>query len=188
MGIDTYEVAKGMGYDGRIGSRFLKSGLGWGGSCFPKDIKGLVSAARALGYEPEMLASVLQVNEKQPQRLIGLLEKHVVIKGSTIGVLGLAFKPGTDDVRDARSINIVQGLLQKGAQVRAYDPRAVANFAPLFPQVEYTTATRVLQSDAVLILTEWPEFEKLDYSGKIVIDGRKITKAKEAKIYEGICW
>jgi len=188
LGIDTYEVAKGMGFDERIGNKFLKAGIGFGGSCLPKDLAALVAKARQTGYEPRVLESVLSLNDKQALRMVELLRKHLSLKGATIGVLGLAFKPGTDDVRESRAISVVEALLKEGAAVRAYDPVAVEGFRKLFPEIEYTTPEGVLTCDAILIVTEWEEFEHLDYSGKIVIDGRRILKAREARIYEGVCW
>jgi UDPglucose 6-dehydrogenase len=191
LGIDTREVARGIGLDKRIGPHFLSSGIGFGGSCFPKDVKALIARGREMGYEMKILKAVLEVNENQPLRLIPLLEKHLGrLEGKRIGVLGLAFKPDTDDVREAPSLKIVSHLLKIGAKVRAYDPKAMENFKRYFPDLEYcTSAEEVLDSDAVLILTEWQEFEKLDYSGKIVVDGRGVEAArKTAKIYEGVCW
>jgi len=188
LGVDVYQVAEGMGHDQRIGDKFLNAGIGFGGSCFPKDLKGLITRSRALGYDPRILDAVLRLNEHQPLRLVNYLEKHLSVSGKTIGLLGLAFKPGTDDIREAPAIAVVENLLRKGARLRAYDPESAANFRQLYPQIEYTTQERVLASDAVLIVTEWPEFEKLDYTGKIVIDGRNVKKAREARIYEGVCW
>ena len=117
-----------------------------------------------------------------------LLKQHISLKGATVGVLGLAFKPGTDDIRDSRAVHIVRRLLDEGARVKAYDPLAMDKFIKLFPRVEAATAQETINSDAVLILTEWEEFEKLDYRGSIVVDGRRIRKAREARIYEGVCW
>jgi UDPglucose 6-dehydrogenase len=188
LGIDVYEVAKGMGYDDRIGNKFLNAGIGFGGSCLPKDIQGLISKSRQIGYEPKILQEVLNLNDRQALKVIDLLKKHISLKGTTIGVLGLAFKPGTDDIRDSSALRVVQALLKEGAKVKAYDPMAVNNFKKLFPQIEYVARAEALNSDAILILTEWPEFNELDYSGKIVVDGRRVEKAREAKIYEGICW
>jgi UDPglucose 6-dehydrogenase len=188
FGIDTYEVAKGLGYDERIGSKFLNAGIGFGGSCLPKDLKALIAKSRQIGYEPEILEHVLKLNDKQALKMLELLKKHITLKRATIGILGLAFKPGTDDVRESRAIKIVETLLQGGAKVRAYDPAAMESFKKLFPQIEYANPEEVLKSDAVLIVTEWEEFEHLDYTGKIVIDGRRIAKAREARIYEGVCW
>lgn len=190
LGIDTYEVAKGMGFDERIGSKFLNAGIGFGGSCLPKDLTVLVRAAKEVGYMPRVLEEVLLLNKEQPLRMLGLLKKHIpVLEGKVIGILGLAFKPGTDDVRESKAIEIVEALLDEGAQVTVYDPKAMPNFGKLFPhQIEYSTPGGVLAADAILILTDWDEFNNLDYRNKIVIDGRRILKAKEAKVYEGICW
>jgi len=190
LGIDTYEVADGIGLDKRIGRAFLDSGIGWGGSCFPKDLDALVSWAKKIGEEHRIINSVVEVNKKQPLKLLEILKKHVPkLRGKTIGVLGLAFKPDTDDVRESRAIPIVKQLLKEGAIVKAYDPKAMKNFKKLFSEVEYcSSAEEVLDGDAVLILTKWDEFRKLDYSGKIVIDGRRLEEAKNARVYEGVCW
>lgn len=188
LGIDVYEVARGVGLDDRIGSKFLNAGIGFGGSCLPKDLKMLIARAKEVTYKPKILETVSDFNDAQTVRLVALLKKHISLKNKKIGILGLAFKPETDDVRDSRAIKIVETLLQEGAVVRAYDPMAVNNFRKLFPQIDYVTKEEVLDSEAILIVTEWDEFNHLDYRGKIVIDGRRIPKAKEAKIYEGIGW
>jgi len=189
LGINVYDVTEALGYDVRIGTQYLRAGLGFGGFCLPKDTAALISRAKELGYEPELLEAVMHINEKQPHRLIDLLKRHVPeLKGKTIGVLGLSFKPDTDDIRKTKAIDIVEALLGSGASVRAYDPQAMENFSRQFPQIEYATPEKVLESDAVLILTEWEVFNTYDYTGKIVIDGRKIVKAEEAAIYEGISW
>ena len=188
LGVDTHEVAKGMGFDDRIGPKFLNAGLGFGGSCLPKDLRMIITKAKALGYLPDILEGVLKVNDGQAMQLLDLLKKHIRPKDAVIGLLGLAFKPDTDDVRDSRAIGIVESLLQEGATIRAYDPLAAKNVSLLFPQIEYVSREEVLDSDAILIVTEWEEFRHLDYTGKIVIDGRGIIKAREARIYEGICW
>lgn len=188
LGIDIYDVVKGMAFDDRIGGKFLNAGVGFGGSCLPKDLRMLIAGAKEIGYVPTMLEEVLNLNDAQTLKLVELLKKHVPLKDAVIGLLGLAFKPGTDDVRDSGAIKIVEVLLKEGAKVKAYDPLAVKNFSKLFPQVDYVTKEEVLNSDAILIVTEWEEFNDLDYKGKIVIDGRRVSKAKEARIYEGICW
>lgn len=189
LGIDVYEVAKGIGLDKRISPYFLNAGIGFGGSCFPKDVRALIAIAKKIGYEPKLLESVINLNETQPLRLLELLKKHMPdVRGKKIGVLGLTFKPETDDIREAPSIKIVRELLKQGAVVKAYDPKAMDGFKKIFPKVKYCSAEEVLESDAVLILTEWDEFKKLDYLGKIVIDGRKIDEAKSARVYEGVCW
>jgi UDPglucose 6-dehydrogenase len=190
LGIDVYKVARGMGYDKRIGSEYLSAGIGFGGFCLPKDIAALIAKSREIGHRARILEEVSNLNKEQPLRLLKLLKKHVPsLKNKTIGILGLAFKPGTDDVRSSKAIEIIQALLEEGARVVAYDPRAIANFMKLFPsEIEFASPEKVLEAEAILILTEWDEFNRLDYRSKIVIDGRMIAKAKEARIYEGVCW
>ena len=188
LGIDSYGVAEGMGFDERIGNKFLNAGIGFGGSCLPKDLKALIARARQIGYEPRILEEVLNLNDKQALQMIELLKRHIPLKGKSIGLLGLAFKPNTSDVKESRAIEVTDALLKEGAVIKAYDPFAMENFKMLFPQIEYVDKEEVLKCDAVLIITEWEEFNTLDYRGKIVIDGRRIPKAKEARIYEGVCW
>lgn len=188
LGIDVYDVVEGMSYDERIGDKFLDAGIGFGGSCLCKDTRLLTSKASTNGYYPQLLHGILAVNDNQPLRMIELLKRHLPLPGKTIGLLGLAFKPGTDDVRESRAIIIAEALLREKAKVRAYDPCAMPNFRRLFPQIEYVGPDEALKSDAILIVTEWEEFEKLDYRGKIVVDGRRVSKAREARLYEGICW
>jgi len=191
LGIDVYEVFKGVGLDHRINPAFFRAGIGFGGSCLPKDVRALIAKAEELGEEPKILKAVIEVNERQPLRMIELLKRHISsLEGKTIGILGLAFKPDTDDVRESRAIPIVKKLLEEGAKVIAYDPKAMNNFSKIFPQIEYAgTGQEVTdRSDAILIVTEWEEFEGLNYRGKIVIDGRRIKKAREALVYEGVCW
>jgi UDPglucose 6-dehydrogenase len=190
VGINTYEVADGIGLDKRIGRSFLDSGIGWGGSCFPKDLRALISWGEKKGEELKLLKSTVEINEIQPLRLIQVLKKHIpILKGKKVGVLGLAFKPGTDDVRESKAIPIIRELIKEGAKIKAYDPKAMGNFKNIFPQIDYcTSAENVLSCDVVLILTKWEEFKNLDYQGKVVIDGRKLEEAETAKIYEGVCW
>ncbi|MBL7124587.1 MAG: UDP-glucose/GDP-mannose dehydrogenase family protein [Dehalococcoidales bacterium] len=189
LGIDVYEVAKGMGYDERIGNKFLNAGIGFGGSCLPKDVRALMVMGGELGYKPRILEEVLNLNEQQPLRMLELLKKHIPnLNGKKIGILGLAFKADTDDVRESRAITIVDALLREGAVIRAYDPVAMRDFKRLFPDIKYTGPEEVLQCDAILILTDWHQFNSFNYKGKIVIDGKRINKARESKIYEGICW
>ncbi len=193
LGIDVYEVMKGVGLDQRIGPQFLNAGTGFGGSCFPKDVSALVSLAKEAGENPILLQSVLDVNEQQPHRMVALLERRLGnISGRRIAVLGLAFKDNTDDIRDSRAIPVIRELLDKGASVAAYDPMASTAMQRLFPGIEYG----ILPSDALrgadgcLIMTEWPEFSRLDkefdlMAHKIIIEGRRILTCKGA---EGICW
>ncbi|MBI2868993.1 MAG: UDP-glucose/GDP-mannose dehydrogenase family protein [Chloroflexi bacterium] len=188
LDVDVREVARGMGLDKRIGPDFLNAGLGFGGSCLPKDLKALCASARDAAYEPSLLCAVHDQNEKQTRLFLSLLKKHVTLPGATVGVLGLAFKPGTEDIRDSRAIAVVRALLQAGASVKAYDPLAAAGFRKLFPEVAYASKEEVMGADAVLIITEWDEFRDLDYRGRVVIDGRGIERARQARVYEGICW
>jgi len=190
MGIDSYEVFRGVGLDSRINPHFFRSGIGFGGSCFPKDVRALIAHARTLGVEPQILNAVIETNEDQPAKMIELLKRHMDISGKTIGILGLAFKPDSDDVRESRAIPIIEALRKEKAEIIAYDPVAIENFKKLFPDISYANkAGEVLNADAVLIVTEWKEFENLDYHGIRVIDGRRISKAqKEAAMYEGVCW
>jgi UDPglucose 6-dehydrogenase len=191
LGIDVYDVADGMGLDKRIQRSFLNAGIGWGGSCFGKDTRALRAWAEKEGISNEMISGTIKTNESQPLQLITILKKHMPdLSGKTVGVLGLAFKPDTDDIRDSRSIPLVDTLVNEGANVKAFDPKAMDNFKKLFSDISYCdSAKQVLDADAVLIATAWEEFEKLDYSGKLVIDGRRMLKVKEsAKNYEGVCW
>jgi len=135
-----------------------------------------------------MLDATLAVNERQPRRVIELLERRTEVYGSTVAVLGLAFKPGTDDIREASSLTVVSELLRKGAKVRAYDPQAMDNFRREFPQITYCGSAKecLKGADSVLILTEWQEFSDPSlYGSLLVVDGRGVTKTNN---YEGICW
>jgi len=189
-GIDSYAVFQGVGLDARINPHFFRSGIGFGGSCFPKDVNALIAFGKTEGVELNILKAVMGTNDTQPHKMIVLLQKHLDINRKRIGILGLAFKPGTDDIRESRAIPIVESLIKCGADIVAYDPIAMDEFRLIFPGISYAAAPEdVLDSDAVLIITEWQDFFDLDYKGKIVIDGRRIEKArKEAGIYEGICW
>lgn len=191
LGIDAAEVMRAVGLDERIGSSFLNTGLGFGGSCLPKDVRALIELGRSLGQESALLSAALAVNEGQPEALLDLVEARIGCAGRRVGVLGLAFKPGTDDVRESRAIPVIRGLLERGATVVAYDPLAIDRFRALVPGIEYAAMPgEVLASvDAVVIATEWPEFEDLDYTGLAVFDGRRCERArKTARLYEGLCW
>jgi len=192
LGVDWYQVAEAVGLDRRIGPHYLEAGLGFGGSCLPKDARALIALARRLKLEPEMLKATLRVNDKQPVRAVSLAEESLHnLKGKKVGILGLSFKPNTDDVRESRSIVVIEELLRRGASILAHDPKAMENMKKIFPNITYTgDPQRVIdESDAVIIATKWPEYEHLDYRDKIVIDGRRIMKAKaEARIYQGLCW
>jgi UDPglucose 6-dehydrogenase len=188
LGIDTRVVARAIGMDRRIGPLFLNAGAGFGGSCFRKDASAFSSLASKLGVETPIVDAVLSQNEKQPLKLVEMLEKRMNIKGKRVAVLGLSFKPDSDDVRDAPSIKVVSELLRKRADVVAFDPRAMDNFRKLFPGVIYAASPEeaVGRSDAVIIVTEWKEFSDPNiYGEKLVVDGRGVTKTRN---YEGICW
>ncbi|MGM0399389.1 MAG: UDP-glucose 6-dehydrogenase AglM, partial [Halobacteriota archaeon] len=162
--VDSYAVADAIGLDHRISEHFLRSGVGWGGSCFPKDVDALRAAARDVGYDPGLLDAVVEVNDKQPRRLLRLLEDHVDVDGARIAVLGLSFKPNTDDIRNSRAIPVIQGLDDRGADVVAYDPVAADAMRERFPEIQYvdTAAAALDGADGALVVTDWPEFADLD--------------------------
>jgi UDPglucose 6-dehydrogenase len=163
-GADVVQVMKGMGYDRRIGPDFLQAGLGYGGSCFGKDASCLYHTAAKLGYDFKLLGAVMEVNEKQALRFVDrLVDVLGGVSGRTIGILGLAFKPNTDDMRDAKSIEVIGRLLSLGASVKAYDPIAMDNCRAIFPQITYCkNAYEVADgADAVMLVTEWNEFKFL---------------------------
>jgi len=193
--IDVYDVAKGLSMDNRISPHFLNAGLGWGGSCFPKDIRGLVYKSRELGYEPMLVDGVIQINEEQPKIMVRLGKKKLgTLEGKKATVLGLAFKPKTDDVRDSQAFPVIEYLIKEGAKVTAYDPKATENAKKVLNgRIIYAkTAKEALKgADIAFIVTEWEEFRKLDFSGmktKIVIDGRNILRGRKDIDYEGLCW
>ncbi|AFD00871.1 putative UDP-glucose 6-dehydrogenase [Methanocella conradii HZ254] len=196
LGIDTYKVMEGVGLDARISPYFLNSGLGFGGSCFPKDVKALIGKASEIDYEPILLKTVLKVNDNQPHMLMSLLKKHVPdLKDKRIAVLGLAFKNDTDDIRESRAIHVIGSLLAEGASVVAYDPMATERMKRVYPNIEYAkSADEALEgADACVIATEWAEFKKLDsfksMRKPVVIDGRRMVDPRgKGIIYEGLCW
>jgi UDPglucose 6-dehydrogenase len=181
-GADVVEVAKGMGLDDRIGPKFLQAGIGFGGSCFPKDVTALKQLAGNSGYHFQLLNSVIEVNELQKRRVISKLQKHLgSLVGKQIALLGLAFKPNTDDMREASSLVLSSRLQGAGARVRAYDPVAEDEARKLMRGVEFSdsAAAAVTGADAVVLVTEWPEFRELDLAavadamrGRLVVDGR----------------
>jgi UDPglucose 6-dehydrogenase len=184
VGADVVEVMRGIGLDDRIGMRFLNAGIGWGGSCFGKDLAALTGIAREYAYEPELLQSTIGVNTRQRQTVIRKLQQGLkLIKGRTIGLLGLAFKPLTDDLRDAPSIDIARALLAMGARVKVHDPVANEPCYRQFPELDVVYAADVdelvTDCDAIVLVTEWEQFLGLDFDrvarlmvGKVVIDGR----------------
>jgi UDPglucose 6-dehydrogenase len=183
VGADVTQVAKGIGLDSRIGNKFLNAGIGWGGSCFPKDVSALIHTADDYGYEAQLLKSAVSVNERQ--RLIALEKLQQVLKilkGKTVGLLGLTFKPDTDDLRDAPALNLIEQLNRLGAKVKAYDPiiSQTGMRHGLSGVVVETDAERLADGcDALVLVTEWEQFSHLDYakmaklmSHPVVIDGR----------------
>ena len=181
-GADVVEVARGMGLDDRIGPKFLQAGIGFGGSCFPKDVTALKQLAGNSGYHFQLLNSVIEVNELQKRRVISKLQKHLgSLVGKEIGLLGLAFKPNTDDMREASSLVLSARLQAAGARVRAYDPVAEDEARKLIRGVDFKpSAVEVVNgADAIVLVTEWPEFGELDFGavagamrGTLVVDGR----------------
>src|SRR6478736_2682658 len=199
-GADVVEVARGMGLDDRIGPKFLQAGIGFGGSCFPKDVTALKQLAGNSGYHFQLLNSVIEVNELQKRRVIAKLEKHLGrLVDKEIGLLGLAFKPNTDDMREASSLVLSSRLQAAGAHVRAYDPVAEGEARKLIRGVEFKeSALEALDgADAVVLVTEWPEFADLDFTevasrmrGTLLVDGRNLydpaTVRAAGLVYEGI--
>jgi UDPglucose 6-dehydrogenase len=195
LGVDAYEVGDAIGLDDRIGAKFLRSGLGFGGSCFPKDVKAIIHSAKEHDYDPAILEAAIEVNDRQPGRLLGLMDRHVDVAGKRVAVLGLAFKPGTDDIRNARAIPVIEGLQERGAEIAAYDPVASEHMREEFPEVEYaeTPEDALAGAVAALIVTEWEEIAGLDsefdaMETPVVIDGRHAIDRREGIVYEGLTW
>jgi len=181
---DAKLVAEGMGLDKRIGPAYLDAGIGYGGSCFPKDVKALAALAERFDYHPELLHAVMDINRDQRMLVIDKLRECLgTLNQKVVGLLGLAFKPNTDDLRDAPSLDIARVLLAAGAHVRGYDPAAMERTRTLLPELEYTKDAYQLASgaDALVVVTEWNEFRQLDLTRlktsmrtPVVIDGRNI--------------
>ena len=193
LGIDVYEVMEGVGLDHRIAPHFLNAGAGFGGSCFPKDVRALIQMFESAGEESRLLKSVMEINDQQPLRMIDLLEKKIgPARGKRIAVIGLAFKDGTDDVRDSRAIPVIEELLYRKAEIRAYDPMANESMRRIFPEIEYCPSPKeaLREADGCFIMTEWPQFEALDHEfdlmrSRVIIEGRRVLKCRDA---EGTCW
>jgi UDPglucose 6-dehydrogenase len=197
---DVKVVAEGMGLDRRIGSLFLEAGIGYGGSCLPKDVKALASMAEKYGYHPELLHTVMEINNDQRTLVVDKLRECLgTLRGQVIGLLGLAFKPNTDDLRDAASLEIARLLLEKGATVRAYDPAAMSRARKLMPELQfkrdaYATARG---ADGIAVVTEWNEFRHLDLARirrsmrrPVMVDGRNVYDPRQMQelgfVYRGI--
>ncbi|PZV10496.1 MAG: UDP-glucose 6-dehydrogenase [Leptolyngbya sp.] len=183
VGADVTEVAKGIGLDSRIGTRFLQAGIGWGGSCFPKDVSALIHTADDYGYEAQLLKAVVQVNQHQRLLIVKKLQQTLkFLKGKTVGLLGVTFKPNTDDLRDAPALSIIEQLSRLGAKIKAYDPiLSQANSPHNLSDVTIESTPEQLADgcDALVLVTDWQEFRDLDYihlatlmHTRILIDGR----------------
>jgi UDPglucose 6-dehydrogenase len=200
VGADVQTVARGMGLDHRIGPHFLQAGIGYGGSCFPKDVQALKQLAGNSGYHFQLLNAVIEVNALQKRRVVGKLKDRLGgLRGTTVALLGLTFKPQTDDLREAASIVLAGRLIHEGVTVKAYDPMLDAGDHPLFPGVEICgePLDALAGADAAVLVTEWPEFARLDWAAAaeamarpLLIDGRNFVDPAVAAAagfdYEGI--
>ncbi len=193
LGADILKVAEGMGYDKRIGRSFLDAGIGYGGSCFPKDVDAFIRLSEVSGYHFNLLREVRNVNNDQRTSFLKLIEDKLwIVKNKTIGVLGLSFKPNTDDMRNAPSVDILKALQQEGAQIRAYDPQAVHHAKKIFAGVTYCKDPYEAARGAhcLLVLTEWDEFKKLNFAKikqlmrqAILFDGRNVFSDRNLEQY-----
>jgi len=192
VGADVEKVALGMGLDKRITKYFLKAGIGWGGSCFPKDVRALDQMAGAKGYKFRLLRGTIEVNIKQRKRFVKKIQSLLKgLGGKNIAVFGLAFKANTDDVRESASIDIIKMLQLKGARIRAHDPKAIENAKKVLDKkIEFfeDPYKAVESSDCLVIATEWPQFKELDYKKikrlmmkPLIVDGRNILEPKKMK-------
>jgi UDPglucose 6-dehydrogenase len=200
LGADVEEVARGMGLDERIGPKFLRAGVGYGGSCFPKDVQALKQLAGNTGYHFQLLTAVIEVNELQKRRTIGKLQKHLgSLVNKEVALLGVAFKPNTDDIREATSLVLAGRLEGEGANVRVYDPVASEHAREMLggARVCETALEAVDGADAVVLVTEWPEFRELDWSEvgsrmrtPVIVDGRNFLDRDALEsagfTYEGV--
>jgi UDPglucose 6-dehydrogenase len=197
-GADVVKVAEGIGLDKRLGPHFLRAGIGYGGSCFPKDSLALKQLASNSGYHFQLLSAVIEVNELQKRRVIGKLKRHLgPLRGKTVALLGLAFKANTDDMREAPSIVLAARLLAEGADVRAWDPIADGSKLPKGVDVVGSVADAVRGADAAVIVTEWDELKGLateeiraSMAIPLIVDGRNLLDPEETRragfAYEGI--
>ncbi|HCS39704.1 MAG TPA: UDP-glucose 6-dehydrogenase [Anaerolineaceae bacterium] len=184
LGADVREVAQGMGLDKRIGRSFLDAGLGWGGSCFPKDVKALEHMAVLHGTQPQLLQAVMEINRNQRRRAVMKLRKALgTLNEKTIGILGISFKPNTDDIRDSAALEIIHLLINEGAHIQAYDPQAMENAARVLKNVKLCESPYEVAdgADALLLATEWNEFKQIDFvkikqllRNPVILDGRNL--------------
>ena len=169
--------------------------MGWGGSCFEKDTAAIRAAAREQGYEPALIDAAATVNDGQPERLLSLMDSHVDVTGKRVAVLGLSFKPGTDDIRNSRAIPVIEGLQARGADIVAYDPAAIENMRERFPEIVYvnTPESALVGASAALVVTDWEEITALDeefdaMDTPVVVDGRRAIDRRDGIVYEGLTW
>ncbi len=199
LGINAYKVAEGMGYDPRIGKHFLEAGIGYGGSCFPKDTKALSHLAKSIGYDPKILDAVIGTNEEQHKKMIEIIKrKSGSLKGRRVAVLGATFKKGTDDLRDSRSIPLIRDLLDEGAEVSVFDPIGGAAIKNILGSIRIAESLEdaVNSNEIISVATNWDEFKKLEdmkeqLRGKVVVEGRRLLDAEKMKSvcdFEGVCW
>lgn len=198
LGADVKEVARGMGADKRIGPHFLDAGIGYGGSCFPKDVLALHHMAATSGCHPQLLQAVMDINQSARDRFVGKVQTLLGdLNGKVVGVLGLSFKPNTDDMREAPSVDIIKAMLAGGARVKAYDPVAMDNAAEMLPEVTFcrTAYDVAKEADALLLVTEWNEFKQLNWEKicgfmrqPIVVDGRNLYDPAELAARGLIYW
>ena len=194
VGADITQVAKGIGLDARIGTRFLQAGIGWGGSCFGKDTAALVSTAAEYNLGMPIVAAAREINKRQRERVVDkLLGELKILKGRTIGLLGLAFKPNTDDLREAPAIDIARKLIERGCKVRAHDPVAMERFQEAYGDMGVVLCSSpedvAEEADALVLVTEWHEYLELNWESmaermksRILLDGRNVLdRAKLAR-------
>lgn len=191
VGADVTKVAEGMGYDRRIGREFLDAGAGYGGYCFPKDLSAFIKVAEEAGYDFELLKLIEKINNFQRQQIVKKAKNALWnLKDKTIGIFGLAFKPNTDDMREAPSIDIIRQLQEEGVQIKAYDPQAMKNAGRILHNIEYCLSPyeAAKDSDALVIITEWNEFKSLDLlrikkllRQPVIIDGRNVFDPAKMK-------
>ncbi|MCG3119927.1 MAG: UDP-glucose 6-dehydrogenase [bacterium] len=191
VGADVHDVARGMGLDQRIGTKFLHAGPGYGGSCFPKDTRALLNIAKKSDYQFQIVEAAVKVNDEQRQRMLEKIKRALgTLNGKTIGVLGLAFKPNTDDMREAPSLDIIAGMQKEGARIKAYDPVAMHEAKKFLNDVEFVddTYSAINGADALIFITEWNEFRSLDLDkikrllkAPIIIDLRNIYDPQKVR-------
>lgn len=192
VGANVDDIRRGIGTDSRIGKRFLFAGIGYGGSCFPKDVQALAKTSEDFGYDFRILKSVMEVNDDQKKKLLPLIDCHFNgnLKGKKIAVWGLAFKPYTDDIREAPALENIKVLLESGAEIVAYDPEAMENVKKQIPEITYASSPyeALRDADALMIFTEWPQFRTPDFErmesllkNKVIFDGRNLYELDQMK-------